>query len=96
MIRLKSTEWRDCGIQVYGEKYTIRAEAAGIGPVTLVFSRGRGKITFLGVERLENNPRSEFAGDLPPMIKSLGSGAVAKTAWLKLYRESEQRRSYYA
>lgn len=96
-IKLKTTEWREGSIKVYGQRHTIHTDAVGVGAVTLVFERDprAGKFWFRGVERSENNPASQFAGDLPPIVKSLGSDAVAKATWLRLYRDDAQRRSHW-
>lgn len=96
-IKLATTDWRDGSLPVYGARHTIHADAIGVGSVCLVFDcdRRARKFRFVGVERVENNPASEFAGDLAPLIKSLGSDSVAKATWLRLYREDAQRRAYY-
>lgn len=96
-VKLTTTDWRDGSLAVYGARHTIHADAIGVGSIRLVFDcdRRARKFRFVGCERVKNNPASEFCGDLPPLIQSLGSDSIAKATWLRLYREDAQRRSHY-
>lgn len=100
-MALRTTgEWKDGPVRRTGlHEVNIRAVSLTHGAVNLIFERDPSKRTyfFRGVERSFENPASEFAGDLPMVIRSLDTGcrAVAKSAWAKLYAADHTRRASF-
>lgn len=96
-IILKSTNWVEGRIRVYGTKQTISAESAD-GSVTLVYERNPRNpksYTFKGVERTRQHPDSQFSGDIAPIVEHLPWDSVARATWQRAMTDEQQRRSYY-
>lgn len=96
-VALKSKNWVEGRIRVYGIKQTIYADSAE-GAVTLVYERdprNPQSYTFKGIERTRQNPDSKFARDLPPIVEHLPWDAVSRTTSQRALAVEQQRRSYH-
>ena len=87
MTKIRLTgEWQPGRVAVYGTAHRIFVDG-----VTLVYQvEGRGRYMFLGVERVETG------ADGTPLVFRLGSAAVPRATYRRLYDQDAQRRSYYA
>jgi hypothetical protein len=90
-------EWKNSPLHLDGGLELVKIYADGgkqHGPVNMIYERDarRGRYYFRGIERVIDNPKSEFAGDLPPLIQSIGWENVPEATWKRVYKTDKQRR----
>ena len=87
-------EWKQGPIRIIGTKFPVEIEIAGMGPGKMVFEiLPQNKYRFLGIERISGSA-GEY--DIAPPMMHIGSNAVSRATYRRIYETAERDRRRYA